>query len=114
MDKAASKVTSLFLQSKQAMEFTSIAPIITPEKPLNARELARALRLAISAEEDAVSLYELMADSTDDSDAKRVLTSIGNEEKVHISELTAILNKISPDEAKFKEDGEKEVKEETK
>ena len=80
----------------------------TPEK-LTDRELTRAIRDAIIAEEGAIKQYESVADATDDKFAKDVLQSIADEEKVHVGELQTLLSKLLPDEKKFLEDGEKEV-----
>ena len=44
-------------------------------------ELTRALRMCLSAEEEAVHLYEALADATEDALAKKVLKDIADEEK---------------------------------
>lgn len=80
----------------------------TPEK-FDDRELSRALRDAIIAEEGAIKQYEVAADATDNAKVKEVLNDIANEEKVHVGELQKLLNDLLPDEEKLLEDGEKEV-----
>ena len=80
----------------------------TPEK-FTDRELTRALRDALIAEEGAIKQYETAADATDNEKVKKTLQSIADEEKVHVGELQALLNEFSPDEEKLLEDGEKEV-----
>jgi rubrerythrin len=80
----------------------------TPEK-FTDRELLRAIRDAIIAEEGAIKQYESAADATDNEKVKEVLNDISNEEKVHVFELQTLLNQLSPEEKEFQEKGEKEV-----
>jgi rubrerythrin len=80
---------------------------------LTERELARAIRDAIIAEEDAIKQYETVVDSTDDEKAKDVLTSIANEEKVHVGELQKLLADMFSDEQDFLDEGADEVESET-
>ena len=68
---------------KTAMDFTGLESVRRQGKKLDDRELARALRLAISAEHDAVHLYELIADSTGNAKVKKVVSDVADEEKVH-------------------------------
>lgn len=95
---------------KSAMDFSGIGNMITPDGSLDERELARVIRLAISAELDAVHLYELIVDTSKDDMVKRVLQSISNEEKVHVGELQELLTKFDSENEKFLEEGKKEVK----
>lgn len=95
---------------KEAMDFTGIGNLITSEGKLDERELSRVIRLAIAAELDAVHLYELIVDSSDDETVKKVLQDISNEEKVHASELNELLSKFDDENEKFIEEGKKEVK----
>ena len=76
---------------------------------LSERELTRALRDAIIAEEGAINQYETVVDSTSNEKAKKVLQDIANEEKVHVFELQALLNILLKDEESFKTKGDKEV-----
>ncbi len=78
---------------------------------LTKRELTRAIRLALSAEEEAVHLYEALADATDECLAKEGLQDIANEERVHVGEFQRLINILLPDEAKFLADGAEEVNE---
>jgi len=82
-----------------------------PERKLNDRELARALRLSLAAEEEAIHLYEALADSTDNKLAKAVLQDIANEEKEHAGEFLRLLKLLLPDEQKWLDHGFKEVDE---
>ena len=78
---------------------------------LTARELTRAIRDALMGEQEAIKQYETVVDSTTNTDAKKVLTSIVNEERAHTGELQALLNKLAPDEQKLQDKGEQETKE---
>ena len=76
------------------------------------RELTRALRDAIIAEEDAIKQYETIVDSTDNEQAKKVLQHIADEERVHVGELQELLDRLLPDEQELLDEGRKEVEEE--
>jgi len=73
------------------------------------RELTRAIRDAIIAEEGAIKQYETVVDSTNNAKAKEVLQDIANEEKVHVGELQALLKTLLPDEQDFLDEGANEV-----
>jgi uncharacterized protein len=83
----------------------------TPERTLTHRELTRAIRLSLSAEEEAVHLYESLADSTDDQFVRDVLQDIANEERVHVGEFQRLLTILLPDEEAFLAEGAREVDE---
>jgi rubrerythrin len=82
-----------------------------PGRKLAARELTRALRLALAAEEEAIHLYEALADATDHKLAKKVLQDVANEEREHAGEFQRLLNILLPDEAELMAHGAKEVDE---
>ena len=82
---------------------------VVPSRELTERELVRALRLSLSAEEEAIHLYEALADATTNELAKEVLQDIANEEKVHVGEFQRLLNIILNDEVKWLEQGASEV-----
>ena len=72
-------------------------------------ELVRAIRQNIAAEHEATHLYLAHADATDDELAKKVLTDIADEERVHIGEFMELLRRLAPEEAQFLEEGRGEV-----
>ena len=78
---------------------------------LTDRELVRALRDAIIAEEGAINQYETIVDSTSNEEAKIVLQAIADEEKVHVGELQELLKNLLPDEEDHLEEDADEVKE---
>ena len=78
---------------------------------MNKRELLRALRLSLADEQEAIHLYEALADATDNALAKEVLQDIADEEKVHAGEFQRLLIILLKDEEKFLTEGANEVDE---
>ena len=72
------------------------------------------LRLAITAELDATTLYEKMAEKTTNEKIKKVLLDVAKEEKTHVGEFESLLKEFDQEQAKESEEGEKEVEEKTK
>ena len=77
-------------------------------RKMSARELARAIRLDIIAELDAVSLYAAHMDSTDDERVKAVIKHVMDEEKEHIGDFMALLHYLDPEQASLMEEGMEE------
>ncbi|MFW5879942.1 MAG: ferritin family protein [bacterium] len=77
--------------------------------PFDEREVTRAIRDAIIAEEDATKQYEVIVDSTKNKLVKKVLQDIANEEKVHVGELQKLLNILLNNEKNFIQEGMEEV-----
>lgn len=69
------------------------------------------LRVSISAEMDATSLYEQLANMTDNEDLKAVLLDIAQEEKTHVGEFHTMLLRLDKEQAVELEKGKKEVEE---
>lgn len=69
------------------------------------------LRAAIIAEMDAISLYEQMADLTDNDEVRRVLLDVAKEEKTHVGEFQALLLEQDEEQMKELEAGKMEVDE---
>jgi rubrerythrin len=95
----------------QVAEFLNPFSGVVPDRKLSSRELTRALRMALAAEEEAVHLYEALADATENELAKAVLQDIANEERVHAGEFQRVLTILLSDEAKWLADGATEVDE---
>ncbi|HCG99863.1 MAG TPA: Rubrerythrin [Actinobacteria bacterium] len=91
-------------------EFVNPFSGMVPRK-MTKDELIRAIRLNISAEHEATHLYMAHADATDDPLAKKVLTDIADEERVHIGEFQQLLRILDPEEDKYLDEGVKEVEE---
>lgn len=112
--KSAGRVVLSYLQKKRektAISFSEISTLLQPGKSLNNREIARAIRLSISAEHDAVHLYELIADATTNIFVRRVMQDVANEEKVHVGEFEKLLSVIDVKDSEFLEEGRIEVEE---
>jgi rubrerythrin len=90
-------------------EFVNPFSGVAAGRKLTPRELTRALRLTLSAEEEAVHLYQALADATDDPLAKAMLNDIADEERVHKGEFQRLLNILLPDEANYLAQGAVEV-----
>ncbi len=79
------------------------------DRSLTLSELIRAIRLDIAAEEEAVNLYLAHADATEHPLARKVLTSIANEEREHLGEFSRLLQILTGDEDKWLTKGAREV-----
>lgn len=80
-----------------------------PNRMLTQEELIRALRIDLSAEEEATFLYMAHAEATDNPLAKKVLTDIANEERVHIGEFSRLIHLLAGDEETYMARGAAEV-----
>ncbi|WP_407355437.1 ferritin family protein [Methanolobus sp. WCC5] len=70
------------------------------------------LRAALVAELDAISLYEQMAEMTENQEVKRVLLDVAREEKTHIGEFQTLLLRMDKEQVEELEAGREEVEEE--
>lgn len=68
------------------------------------------LRDAITAELDAINLYEQLAAQTNDDDIKKVLLDVAGEEKTHVGEFQAMLLRIDEEQVRELKKGNEEVK----
>jgi rubrerythrin len=82
---------------------------VVPGRKMTDAELARALRMNLAAEEEAVHQYLAHADATDNELARKVLREIADEERVHAGEFQRLLNILLPDEAALLAEGAVEV-----
>ncbi len=80
----------------------------SPRK-LTHNELVRAIRLMVTDEYEAISIYTQLAESIDNELAKEVLIDIANEERVHAGEFLRLLKELAPDEEQWYADGAAEV-----
>lgn len=79
------------------------------DHPLSKEELIRALRFAVSAEFEAIQVYDQIVHAADDERAQKVLTSISGEEKIHVGELLKLISEIDSQETKFYQKGFQEA-----
>jgi len=76
------------------------------EKKIKGKNLQKeALRIAIAAEFDAISLYEQLADVVESNDIKDVLLDVAREEKTHVGEFETLLLKYDDEQ---KEESERQ------
>jgi len=92
-------------------EFVNPFSGMMPDRKLNDRDLTRAIRMALAAEEEAVHMYEAMADASDNAFAATVLQDIADEERVHAGEFQELLRILVPDEQSLLQKGSAEVQE---
>jgi len=69
------------------------------------------LRLAIIAELDAVSLYEQLAEATDNESLREVLLDVAREEKTHVGEFQTMLLREDEEQVEELKKGKEEVEE---
>jgi rubrerythrin len=82
------------------------------EKKIKGKNLQKeALRIAIAAEFDAISLYEQLADVVESNDIKDVLLDVAREEKTHVGEFETLLLKYDDEQKEESKKGKKEVEE---
>ncbi|MBN2062504.1 MAG: rubrerythrin [Deltaproteobacteria bacterium] len=92
-------------------EFCSPFGVKKSDQKLTKEELVRAIRFMISAEYEAIQLYQQTSESTDNKLARKVLLDIADEEKEHAGEFLRLLRELDPKEEKFYEEGYEEVEE---
>jgi rubrerythrin len=92
-------------------EFVNPFTGVVPGRKMTDAELVRALRLDLSAEQEAVHLYLAHADATDNELARKVLKDIANEERVHAGEFQRLISILAKDEDVFLAEGAAEVDE---
>ncbi len=92
-------------------EFIDPFKVMTPERKMSNRELARALRVSLAAELEAIHLYEAYADATTNELARKVLQDVADEERVHAGEFQRVINILLKDEEAFLAEGAEEVDE---
>lgn len=93
-------------------EFGHPFSVLKQDRMLTHEELVRAIRFMVSAEYEAIQLYQQLAESTDNVLAQKVLYDIADEEKVHAGEFLRLLKELDPEEEKFYQEGAQEVEEE--
>ena len=95
-------------------EFTDPMVGVKDRGALTEQELIRAIRFMVAAEYEAIQMYEQIAEGTSNELAKKVITSVVNEERIHVGEFLRLLKELCPDEEEFYDDGAEEVEKEIK
>lgn len=80
------------------MDLTDPFVGMVPRKMSDA-ELARAIRLNIAAEIDAINLYAAHMEATENQQARTILAHIIDEEKEHLAEFLELLKVLDPKQA---------------
>jgi len=80
------------------MDMTDPFVGLVPRK-MSDEELARAIRLNVAAEIDAINLYAAHMDATDNQAARQILAHIIDEEKEHLAEFIELLKVLDPKQA---------------
>ena len=90
-------------------EFVNPFTGVVPGRKMTDTELLRALRLDLSAEQEAVHLYLAHAEATDNELAQKVLRDIADEERVHVGEFQRLIKILAGDEEALLAQGAEEV-----
>lgn len=80
-----------------------------PRGKLTRSELERAIRLAITQEQEAIATYKAQSEATSDAAAKQAFLDNARDEEVHLGVLQAQLDRLCPEGAKAAEEGRKEA-----
>lgn len=67
---------------------------LTPPRKLTDTELARAIRLDLESEMDAINLYSAHIDASDNEEAKAIIRHIMDEEKEHAALFYMLLQRL--------------------
>jgi rubrerythrin len=100
----------LHLPDEDATTMLSQTPINLAKVKQNEID-KEALRLAVIAELDAITLYEQLAAAVKKEDLKKVLLDVAKEEKTHVGEFQALLLKYDEEQAEEMDKGRQEVEE---
>lgn len=68
------------------------------------------LRIALSSEESAITLYNRLAELATDENIKKILLDVSKEEKVHVHEFQALIREFDKEDAESEINGYNEVK----
>lgn len=93
-------------------DFATIRSVYTPERKLTHTELLRAVKFAISAEFEAIQLYQQLMERTHNKEVIKTLTEITHDEKKHAGGLYKLLTLLSPEDEKAYDEGAEETLEE--
>jgi rubrerythrin len=78
----------------QTPPFSGLVP-----RKLTDAELARAIRLNIEAELDAINLYSAHIDATDNEEAKAIIRHVMDEEREHAALFWQLIRRLDPQQA---------------
>ncbi len=81
---------------------------ISQNEKFDKARLSIAIREKINEENEAINSYMSLVPHIVDTEIKRIIEDIANEEKVHVGELQEILYSLDPDELTKEKEGRKE------
>ena len=102
-------IIDTLLEKKQKLNELFVQAAEIEALPKGEERDMQILRLSISAELDASNLYEKFIALAQSEKIAEVLTSISEEEKVHVGELKALLEQTDPEFTDAEEKGKGEV-----
>lgn len=91
------------------VEFFSSFLATLQNHKLGKQELTWCVRQSLISEEEAVHVYEALAEAADDALVKAVFEDLANEERIHAGELLHLLNRLKPEEKSFWDKGAQEL-----
>ena len=92
-------------------EFSTPFGVKKCDRRLSHEELVRAIRFSIASEYEAIQIYEEIAESIDNEDAKKLLNEVAEDERGHVGNFSYLLNMLSPqDEESLKEGKDEAIK----
>lgn len=91
------------------MDFVKPFPGKNPGDQITKQELISAIRLSICAEQEAVHLYDQIAEFTDNEMVKKLMIDVADEERIHIGEFQKLLELIGEGKADKVKEGEAEA-----
>ncbi len=91
-------------------EFASPFSVKKSDRKLSKEELIRGIRFSVAAEYESIQLYEELAESIDNEEAKRLLLEIAEDEKVHAGNFLYLIKLLSPEEESSYKEGFSEAK----
>ena len=90
-------------------DFNTIQNVYNPNRKLTHTEILRAIKFSISAEYEAIQLYQQIMENTNNKAVIRVLSEITEDEKKHVGGLNKLLEILSPEDDKIYRAGAEET-----
>lgn len=91
------------------MEFVHPFPNKKVGDKITKQELISVIRLSLCAEEEAIHLYNTIAEYSSDKRVKKIMEDVASEEQIHAGEFQKLLDILSSDEVENIEEGKNEA-----
>ena len=92
--------------------FNTIQNVYSPKRKLTSVEILRAIKFSVSAEYEAIQLYQQIMENTNNKNVIKALAEITEDEKKHVGGLNKLLEILSPEDQKIYQAGAEEILEE--